>query len=231
MRARGLRHGAGAHRDRLLRHAVSAWRGRSRLLPRNHPLSHFLVPGACAGAHRCPVHSGGAACNHAWGARPRGLALAVHHRRHPRDPPRRRRILRPHRQSRTCRLAYQGRRIRAQGRASRGRGSGEDRGLCRSLASADAATRARARAALFPDGDRALRHRLLDAASHPDLLARSGQRRLSHGDPLSLRGDRHGRMGTTLRPHGRAALAHRAAAVLAAAAFAWSGSWGPLLPP
>ena len=38
--------------DELLRRALPARRGRSRLLPRHHPLSDLLVPGARAGAHR-----------------------------------------------------------------------------------------------------------------------------------------------------------------------------------
>ena len=56
-----FRHGAGPQRDQLLRHAVSAGRGGSGLLPRHHPLSHLLVPGGGAGAHRLAVHGGGAA--------------------------------------------------------------------------------------------------------------------------------------------------------------------------
>jgi len=87
------RHGLRQRRDQLLCHAVSAGRGGSRLLSRNNPLSHLLVPGAGARAHHLSVHGGGAARHHgrrprvgraarnARAARAEGLALAVHHRR------------------------------------------------------------------------------------------------------------------------------------------------------
>ena len=60
-------------------------------------------------------------------------------------------------------------------------GSRDDEGgrLCRHRRGADAAAGAGAGPALFPHGDRALRHRLLDAASDPDLRARRRSRSAS----------------------------------------------------
>ncbi len=86
------RHGLCQRREELLCDALSLGRRGSGVLPRHHPLSHLLVSGAGARAHRLAVHGGGAACHHgrrtgvgcaagdARAARAEGLALAVHRR-------------------------------------------------------------------------------------------------------------------------------------------------------
>ena len=57
---------------------------------------------------------------------------------------------------------------------------------------------------LFLHRGRAVRHRLLDAASDPDLRARPAQDRFPHRDPLSVRRHRHGAVGRALGPRQRA---------------------------
>jgi ACS family tartrate transporter-like MFS transporter len=83
--------------------------------------------------------------------------------------------------------------------ASRFRSGGDtgDR-LCRSRPRPHQAARADVGAPLFLHRGRAVRHRLLDAPSDPDLWPVAGQHRLSHRHPLSLRQHRHGAVGMAL---------------------------------
>jgi len=53
------RHGLRRRRNELLCLALCAWRGRGRLLPRHHPLSHLLVPERGTRPHRFPFHDRG----------------------------------------------------------------------------------------------------------------------------------------------------------------------------
>ena len=92
-----------------------------------------------------------------------------------------------------------------------GQGHARDR-LCRARPGAHPAARAGAWAHLFLHRGRAVRHRLLDAASDPDLRARPARDRLPHRDPLSLRRHRHGAVGRALGPRRTSASACRAAA-------------------
>ncbi len=131
------------------------------LLPGHHPLSHLLVSGAGAGAHRLAVHGGGAAGHHgrrpglgraardarAW--RPQGLALAVHRRGPAGGRPRRDRAQISRRPARARALAQPGGADGAR-RHARGGGQGHARNrLCRARPGADAAARARARASFI----------------------------------------------------------------------------------
>ena len=86
-------------------------------------------------------------------------------------------------------------------------------------------------AALFLHRGRAVRHRLLDAASDPGLRADAAQNRLPHRHPLSLRRHRHGAVGRALgsRPASASGMS-RCRSCSPAAAFAWSAFTGPLRP-